>query len=174
MGGKKIRVHSRISNELPPEIRRKVDRMLVEGYTYDEIAAWLKERGFDISRSGIGRYGKGFLASYQKLRVIEDKSKTLVSEAGEGMILEEAASKIFAQMIIEAQLSGELDIKELPRIISDFAKLQASVVLRERLKQDFGQRAKNAAADVVKIAKSKGLTDATAEQIRKKILGIGQ
>jgi hypothetical protein len=172
MGGKKIRVHSRISSELPPEIRREVDRMLVEGYTYDEIEAWLKGKGHDISRSGIGRYGKGFLASYQRLRVIEDKSRTLVSEAGEGMILEEAASKIFAQMIIEAQLSGELDIKELPRIISDFAKLQGSVVLRERLKHDFSERVTRAADDVVKIAKSKGLTDAAAKEIRDKILGI--
>jgi hypothetical protein len=173
MGGKKIRLRSRIASELPQEIRREIDRMLVEGgYTYDDIAAWASKKGFDISRSSIGRYGKGFLASYQRLRIVEDKSRALVSEAGEGMVLEEAASKIFAQMIIEAQLSGELDIKELPRIVSDFAKLQASSIMRERLKKDFRDKAKAVAEDVVKVAKQGGLSGKTAEEIRKKILGI--
>ena len=75
-------------------------------------------------------------------------------------------------MILEAQLSGKLDIKKMPRIISDFAKLQASSVQRERMKKDMAEKAVKAADAVERIAKKGGLSDKAAEDIRKKILGI--
>jgi hypothetical protein len=167
------RQHGRVRDELPVEVREQVDRLLIEpGVTYDDIKKFLDEQGHDISRSAIGRYGKDFLSIYQQIKVIEDKSKVLVSEAGDGMILEEAASKLFSQMILEAQMSGKLDIKKLPRIISDFAKLQASVVSRERLKKELTEKVKETADAVSRVARAKGLSDETAEEIRRKILGI--
>lgn len=170
-----VRRHGRVNDELPREIREQVDRLLIEGgSTYDEIRDFLASQGYDISRSAIGRYGKDFLACYQRLRVIEDKSRALVSEVGDGLVLEEAASKLFAQMILEAQISGDLDIKELPRIISDFAKLQASNVMRERYKREIKAKVEKTAADVEKTAKKGGLTPETAAEIRKKILGLAE
>lgn len=170
---KKVRRHSRVSDDLPQEVRREVDRLLVEGnVTYDDIKAFLAEKGYDISRSAIGRYGKEFLARYQKLRILEDQSRTLVSEAGDGMVLEEAASKLFAQKIVEAQLSGELDILELPRLVSDFAKLQSSTVARERFKSEMKNRVEKTAESVEKMVKAGGLPDDKAREIREKILGI--
>ena len=168
------RKHSRVQDELPAEVREQVDRLLIEQATYDEIKEFLDREGYDISRSAIGRYGHDFLAAYQNLRIIEDKSRALVSEAGDGMVLEEAAAKLFSQMILEAQLSGKLDIKKLPRIISDFAKLQSSTVSRERLKRDIAQRVTQTADDVAKTVKKSGLSDETAEEIRKKIMGISK
>jgi len=168
------RKHSRVQDELPAEVREQVDRLLTEQATYDEIKEFLDREGYDISRSAIGRYGHDFLAAYQNLRIIEDKSRALVSEAGDGMVLEEAAAKLFSQMILEAQLSGKLDIKKLPRIISDFAKLQSSTVSRERLKRDIAQRVTQTADDVAKTVKKSGLSDETAEEIRKKIMGISK
>lgn len=170
------RRHGRVRDELPPEVREEVDRLLIEpGVTYDDIRAYLADKGYDISRSAIGRYGKDFLSVYQQLRMIEDKSKALVSEAGgDGMVLEEAASKLFAQLILEAQMSGQIKVTKLPRIISDFARLQASTVLRERLKKEFADRVKKTADEVGKVARAKGLSDETAEEIRKKILGISK
>ena len=168
------RKHSRVQDELPAEVREQVDRLLIEQATYDEIKAFLDSEGYDISRSAIGRYGHDFLAAYQNLRIIEDKSRALVSEAGDGMVLEEAAAKLFSQMILEAQLSGKLDIKKLPRIISDFAKLQTSTVSRERLKRDIAERVAQTADDVAKTIKKSGLSDETAEEIRKKIMGISK
>jgi hypothetical protein len=149
-----------------------VDRLLIENVFYDDIKAFLDDAGYDISRSAIGRYGQDFMNAYQQLRIIEEKSKVMVSEAGDGMVLEEAVSKMFSRMILEAQLKDDLDIKKLPRIISDFARLQKSVVDRERLKRDFADKAKKAANAVERIAKKGGLSDKAAEQIRKKILGI--
>jgi len=128
------RKRGRIRNELAPEIREQVDRLLIEGATYEKVREFLARRGIEIGRSSIGRYGKDFLNAYGRLRVVEDKSRALVSETGDGLVLEEAASKIFAQMVIEAQLADKIDIIEIPRLISDFAKLQSSSAQRERVK----------------------------------------
>jgi len=169
----KVRRHSRIGDELPAELRREVDRLLVEGnVTYDDIQAFLAEKGYDISRSAIGRYGKEFLARYQRLRIVEDQSRTLVSEAGEGMILEEAAAKLFAQKIVEAQLSGELDILELPRLVSDFAKLQSSTVARERMKRDMAKKAEKAIDTIEKKAKTLDMPAELLEMVKREIYGI--
>jgi hypothetical protein len=167
------RQHGRVRDDLPQELREQVDRLLIEpGNTYEDIKAFLAKEGHDISRSAIGRYGKDFLNVYQQLRQIEDKSKALVSEAGDGMILEEAASKLFAQMILEAQMSGKIDVARYPQILGEFARLQASTVLRERLKRDFANKVKKTADAVIKTAKSNGLSDEAAEEIKRKILGI--
>jgi len=67
------RKHGRIRDELPPEIREQVDRLLIEGATYEEVREFLTRRGIEIGRSSIGRYGKDFLNAYSRLRVVEDK-----------------------------------------------------------------------------------------------------
>jgi len=167
------RVHSRVTDELPPEVRRAMDTLLIEGATYDEIKDFLNRKGHDISRSGIGRYGKDFFANCRELKIIEDKSRTLVSDAGgDVMVLEEAAAKIFVKKILEAQLDGKFDVVKLPRLIADFAKLQASTVLRERMKMEFKQKVTKTADEVAKVARSGGLSEEKAAEIRRKILGI--
>ena len=163
--------------ELPPEIREQVDRLLVEGgSSMEEIRDFVAAQGYDFSRTAFARYGNDFLAAYTRLRVIEDKSRVLAGASGanEGLLLEEAASKLFARQIIEAQLAGEIDLAALPRLLSDFAKLQASTVLREKMKREFQRRVEKAAEEVSKDAAGKGLSEAAAEEIRRKILGIAE
>lgn len=169
----KNRVHSRISDDLPDQIQREVDRLLVEGNaTYDEIKEFLTGKGYDISRSAIGRYGKEFVARYRELKIIEDQSKTLISKVGDGLQGEEAVNKMFVAQLARLLIEGRLDVLEVPRLVSDFAKLQSSSVLRERLKMEFAKRVEKAADEVVKTAKAGGLSAERAEEIRKKILGI--
>ena len=164
------RQHGRVRDGLPAEVREQVDRLLIEGgATYDDIKGWLDSQGYDISRSAIGRYGKAFFSTYQKVRMVEDQSKALMSEPGDGMVLEEAITKLFAQAIIEAQVDGSLDIKTLPRIISDFARLQASSVLRERMKADFKAKFDKAAE---KVAKKKNVDPETLRMIREEVYGV--
>lgn len=176
MGGAhtKTRRHSKVETELSDEVKRQVDRLLIENATYEEIAAFLKEKGHDISKSSIGRYGKGFLNAYKRLRMIEDQSRTLKSEAGEGLVIEEAASKMFTQQVLEQLLDSGMDKKLLPKLMLSFSALQSSSVAREKFKADLQKRVVKAAEDVTKIAKKSGLTDDAAAQIREKILGIGK
>ena len=170
------RRHSSLTDNLPSEIMAQVNRLLIEpSTTYDDVKAFLNERGFDISRSAIGRYGKDFFASFQQQKIIEEQAKALVTEADEnGLILEEAAAKVFSRQILEGIMSGSLDIEKMPRIISDFAKLQSSSIQRERLKSDYAKKVQKAADSVVDEVQKLGLTEAGVERIKRKILGIAE
>jgi hypothetical protein len=171
--GKNVRRHSTVTTELPREIRAEVDRLLLEpGVTYDDITEFIKGRGHDISRSAVGRYGKEFMAAYQRLRQVEDQARSLVSEAGEGLVLEEAASKLFAQQILEALVDNKMVVTDKAKLIDAFAKLQASSTMREKFKSEIANRASSAAEKVEKIARKGGLTIETVQAIRREILGI--
>ena len=146
MGGphEKIRRHSKVNKELTESLRAEVDRLLIEGYTYEEISEFLKSKGHDISRSSIGRYGKEFLNIFRKIKILEDQARTLVSDGGEGMKLLEASEKLFSMELLELMLSSGVDIKKLPSLIGAFAKLQSSGVQRERLKSDLKKKTEKA------------------------------
>lgn len=172
MGGKKVRKHYAVEDRLPEDIRAQVDRLLIEGATYDEVQAWLDGQGHDISRSAIGRYGKDFLAAYQRLRMVEDQARTLVSEAGDGLVLEEAASKLFGQQIIEGLVSAKIDVTTLPRLVSDFAKLAGASVQRERLKADLKNKADKAVKKVEKQLTDLSIPEDKLAYIKEVIYGI--
>jgi len=174
MGGPhtKIRKHSKVEDGLPPEIRREVNRLLIEGEIYEDISDYLKGKGHDISRSSIGRYGKEFLNEYRKLLIIEDKSKILVSEAGgDGMVLEEAVAKKMAATLMELLLDEGVDISKTPRIISDFAKLQSSSAHRERTKMDIKKKVDKVVKDVEKNAQQM-TKEELLDFIRERVYGI--
>ena len=172
----KTRRHSSLTDNLPSEVMAQVNRLLIEpATTYDDVKTWLEGQGYDISRSAIGRYGKDFFAEFQRQRMVEEQAKALVSDAEEnGLILEEAAAKVFARKIFEGVMSGSLDIQKMPRIISDFAKLQSSSIQRERLKSEYAKKAEKAAESVVDEVQKLGLSEAGVERIRRKILGIAE
>lgn len=142
MGGshRKVRRHGKIDH-LPDEVRGEVERLLLEpDITYEDVAEFLKKKGYDISRSAVGRYGKEFLNQVRELRIIEDQAKTLVSEAGDGLVLEEAASKLAAKSIIKLLLDNGVKAARIPYLVSDLAKLQMSSVRREALKADLRKK----------------------------------
>lgn len=185
MSGKTMRNKSQLL-KLPVEILRQVNEMIVatgpERKTYDEIAAWVVEQGFQTSSSSIDRYAK-WLITLEKVKLLGEQARVIIEEAGQDspLRIEEAASKLGAVVMMElfqeVMKGDEIDPQKIGRLMGDFAKLQAASVAREKLKADFKERTgklvKQAAEDVARVAKSRGLTDEVAEEIRKKILGIG-
>lgn len=136
----KIRRHGKV-HQLPSEIRKEVDDLLTTpGVTYQDIEEYLKPKGYDISMSSIGRYGKDFLNTYQQLRIIEDQARTLVSDAGEGLTLDEAGGKLSAKMLIEILTSKEKADAMDPKLLAAFASMQKAAVAREKMKQDFDKK----------------------------------
>lgn len=174
MGGphSKTRRRSRVEVELPAALRQEANRLILEGLTYEDLATWSAGRGFDISRSAWGRYGKEFYEAYQKVKQFEEQSRALSGEAGEGLTMEEAVSKMLLQRVMAALTAGQWDVMDVPRLLSDVAKLQSSSISREKLKDDWSRRTREAADKVEKIAQKGGLSAATVQQIRKEILGI--
>jgi hypothetical protein len=143
--------------------------------TYEDISRHLKERGYDISRWAVARYGAGFFACMQRMRVVEEKARTLTEgeEAPEHFfMLERAASKLLSEKVISLLLAEEMDVKDLSRMLGDFSRHQSSGVRREKLKADLAEKMGKTAEAVKKTKKPKGLSEHAAAEIRKKILGL--
>ena len=173
-GHTKIRKRSRIETELPADIREQVNRLLLEGSTYDDVAAFCQTRGHDISKSSVGRYGKTFFEAYQNIRIFEDQSRALTSEVDDGLPMEEAVGKMLLQKVLAGLVSGEADVLANSRLISDVASLQRSSISLQKHKMDLEKRVTKVADEVAAAAKFKGASDEFTEWMRKKILGLVQ
>ena len=169
-----FRTRSKIETELPAALRDQMNRLLLDGSTYEEIAAWCASQGYDISKSAVGRYGHRFFESYQAIKQFEDQSKAIVSAAEDGMPMEEAVGKMILQKVMAALVGGEADIMENVKLIGEVSKLQKAHVAMAKHKIDLENRAKTVAEEVDTIAKKGGLSDEVADQIRRKILGIAK
>jgi len=177
MGGKKTRKRYKVQ-ELPEALREAINRRIVEGRTYDEIARWVEQMAQTgaspaVSRSALARYGKDFLARLERVKQVSEQAKAILSETdAPGMELEEAASKLFAQMLMETLLDLE-DLKgqKISDLLYAFGKIQASSVSRERLKSEIRKKAEKAVKKIEEKV-GKGLSAEAVEEIRREILGI--
>jgi hypothetical protein len=201
MGGKKTRKRFKVQ-ELPGEIREAINRKIVEGHTYDQVKAWIDEMAdrsasgvqrsattprdqddelrtpnseLSVSRSAIARYGKDFLGRLERVRMVQEQAKAILTETeGPGMELEEAASKLFSQMLMETLLDlDDLKAQDITDLLHAFGKIQGSSVSRERLKAQMRQKAEKAVAKIEKTV-GKGLSPGAVEEIRRQILGIAR
>lgn len=149
MAGREVfRRRSRVETDLPREIKEQVDCLLVENATYEEIAEFCRAKGHDISKSSIGRYGKEFLSAYREIRILEDQARVLKGAVGDGLALEEAGTKALMRKLLQLFLSSEFDVTELPRLVSDFAKLSSASVQREKWKAEVEKRVREAGEKV--------------------------
>lgn len=138
----KNRSHSSIARKLSAADKEELNkRLATPGVTYDDMVEWLKGKGYAISRSAVGRYGKGFLSRLESLKVVEEKAMAIVSEVGDALSMEEAAAKIFTQKVLEHLLQiDDLTGQKFGGLMTAFAKLQASSTQRERLKGEFRKK----------------------------------
>jgi hypothetical protein len=167
-----VRRRSRIETDLPAEVRESLNRLLLEGATYEEASLWCKSKGYDISRSSVGRYGKAFFEAYQNIKRFEDQSRAIASTVDDGMPMEEAVGKMLLQKVMAALVDGSADITENSRLIADVAKLQSAHVQMAKWKRELETRAQKAAQAVTTMVKKGGLSDEAADAIRAQILGI--
>lgn len=137
------RSHSKIS-KLPASVREAVDKLILSGKTYDEIAEHLQHMGEAISRASVGRYGQRFLAQMEKLQLFRDQARVVVDSAGDRPALEiaEAAN----QMALSAVMEYIMEIDSLKgakatEVIKALALLERSGVQRERLKLEARKKA---------------------------------
>lgn len=142
IGGR--RRHSKITRELPPEIVEAVNQKLVDGFTYEEIANWLRSLGHEVSRSTVGRYGKEFLSKLERLKLAKEQAKAIVSEMGDAPATElhEAANQLAVQLIMETLIRvPDLEGEKVSELLKALAHLERSSVSREKLKAEFRQKA---------------------------------
>lgn len=176
----------RSSMELLPEnVRREFERRLIEnGFAnYTELAAWLNEQGFQISRSAVHRHGYKIQRRLQAIKESTEAAKLIVANADdENDSRSEALMALLQNQLFEALIDiSEKDSEELAPearfdLLSEGGKRIAGLISASTRLKEYQNKVKSralaAADEVAKAVKKGGLSDDTAEQIRKQILGI--
>jgi hypothetical protein len=161
---------------LPKAVKEWLDVALVEGNFsgYEQLEAELKKRGFDIGKSSIHRYGSAFEQKLATLKLASEQAKAIVTVTGD----DEGAVSEALMLMVQEQLFNLLNSSDgkfdLPKIARAVADLGRTTVTQKKWQTEVRAKAAAAADAVTAIAKSGGLSDDAADQIRQKILGIAR
>jgi hypothetical protein len=162
---------------LPLPVKAWLDKALVEGNFsgYEALSKALAERGFEVSKSSLHRYGQDFEARLATLRVATEQARAISEAASdEENSMGEALTRLTQQKAFEVLLkledAGDVSLPALGKMI---AELNRSSVTLKRYRAEVAERAKAAAAEVAEVARTSGLSDSAVAQIRSRILGIG-
>ena len=162
---------------LPEDIRAEFERLLItSGFSdYAGLEAWFREKGYEISRSAIHRFGQDFEAKCEAIRIATEQAKAIVATVGddEGN-MNEALIRLIQQLSFDVLIKNQdADVASLlPKMGVMVAKLSKASVDQKKWLREVRQKAASAADEVVKVAKAGGLSEDKAGEIRKKILGI--
>ena len=170
------RSHSKVA-KLPDEIRAAVDRQIMAGVEYQEIADFINTMGTQVSRSSVNRYGQKFMAKMETLRLVREQAKLVVESAKDGPALEmvEAANQMAVQVILERLIEMD-DLKEAKStdVMKALALLERSATNRERLKLETKRKA-DEAVKTIEAAATAGRRNLDAETlafIKEQIYGL--
>lgn len=135
------RKHHKIAG-LPKEIVEAVNKLFVDGKTYEEISAWLTEMGNPVSKSSVGRYGKDFISRLDRLKLVKDQAKAIVQTDPDAPATEmhEAANQLAVQLIMETLINvPDLKGAKITELFKALSLLERSAVAREKLKYEFNK-----------------------------------
>jgi len=165
---------------LPDEVRRDLEKKLIRGgfAGYEELAEWLRDQGYEISKSSVHRYGKKFEDRLRALKVATDQAKA-IAEASEddAGAMNDAIIRLVQTKTFELLVELETDNKSLPRIGQMVAKLAQAAVRQKKWQTEMETAARkraleDAASAVESAAAEQGLSSDQAEFWRKKVLGV--
>ncbi len=169
--------------KLDPAIRDEIGRLREQGVTIDAVLAKLRELGADVSRSALGRYVKEIEEVGERIRRSREIADALVRRLGDAPESRQARLNIelmhsvILDLVIAAQDGGTvaLDPEQamfLGRAMKDLASAQksdADHVLKIR-----EQAAREAAAAVDRVARTRGLNAETVQALKSEFLGIAK
>jgi len=151
---------------LPEQVRQELEKKLIRGGfgRYEELAEWLRDQGYEISKSSVHRYGKKFEDRLRALKVATDQAKA-IAEASEddAGAMNDAIIRLVQTKTFELLVELETDNKSLPRIGQMVAKLAQAAVRQKKWQTEMEHKARETAFEEAAQAVEKG---ATAEQIR--------
>ena len=123
-------------DQLPDDVRVELDARLADtANTYEELSAWLKERGYQISKSAIGRY------SIRSTQAAQRVAETV--EAHPDLDYTKAASMVLMDGLMQRVSTAEDDFAEMPldkagRLI---ASLSRNATYEKRVRQEMKKKA---------------------------------
>lgn len=145
------RKHRKI-DKLPPEIIAAINDAIVnKRKTYKEIEQWLRSDGYNISKSGVQRYGQEFLKKLENISIAREQAKTIIeTSVGLKTEMSEATSTVAFQLLMEMLINTDADKVDKTTLtaIKTLASLENSTVSRKKLKLSYDKGIRAAAAEI--------------------------
>lgn len=124
------RIHCLV-DDLPDDVRHELDDMLADtSYGYIAISAWLESKGYQISKSSIGRYAKRDGKMRMRLREINESAREyarLLSENQELDLAKVATNVYLQQLMVRVTEAGsdefaDIDIAKAGKLLTQITR----------------------------------------------------
>lgn len=164
---------------LPPEVKEWLDQALIkEGFgNYQLLADALKERGYEISKSAVHRYGQQFEEKLAALKVATEQAKAIVTSApdDENAMTEALMRLVQEKLFVILNNLGDVDPAKVnvSSLAKSIAELARASVAQKKWAEEVRQQERDRAAELVdEMATAQGLGEEQARFWREKVLGV--
>ena len=135
-----------IRDRLPDDVRTELDLRLSDtANTYEELSTWLKEEGYEISKSAVGRYALRSTKAAQRVAETIQRTQAIAQavEAHPELDYTKAASMVLMDGLMQRVSTAEDDFAEMPldkagRLI---ASLSRNATYEKRVRQEMKKKA---------------------------------
>lgn len=121
--------------------RAMVDRMLSDGYTYEDIVAAVQAKGESITAASLSRYHGSFERIAERITKTREQMKVLVEAVRDkpNTDLAQVANELMMQSLIERISTAQDEFSEIPldKVGRLVASLERSATAREKLKYEY-------------------------------------
>lgn len=165
---------------LPAEVKTWLDAALVENNfsQFEMLAAALKARGHEISKSALHRYGQPFQDRLATLKIATEQARAVVmatpddDNAMNDSLIRLVQEKLFT-VLVEMNVGGEdgLSVKQLGQVSKGIADVGRASVQQKKYQQTVRERVSEVAGEVESL-RGAGASDDSIDRIKRRILGI--
>ena len=169
----------KVIESMAAEVKSWLDGALVEGNFsgYEALAEELKQRGYDISKSAVHRYGQQFEERLKTLRIVTEQARAVVEhspddeDAVNQALVRLTQEKLFG-VLMDIQVDPEtVDLSKLTRSISDLSR--ASITVKRFASETRAKIGAKLAGLEAQAGEGKGRLDPeTLRRVREEIYGI--
>lgn len=173
--------------DLPHELREELNQRLVtNGFQgYEQLASWLSERGYDVSRSSVQRYGRSLQDEFEEamgdVRKTTQMAKAWADsdEDTRGSLMG-ATSQLVQEQLLRITIALRNAEHEPEKAAAHFAKVSHALadlgrmsLSQKKWAQEVRREAMKEAADkAAEVARRGGLSADLVNDLRRELLGI--
>ncbi|MBZ9574405.1 DUF3486 family protein [Modicisalibacter sp. MOD 31.J] len=173
--------------DLPPEVREELNERLVStGFQgYSALAEWLSERGYNVSRSSVHRYGQDLQEEFEEamgnVRKTTEMAKAMADavEDDEGNLID-ATARIVQEQLLRVSLAlrkaehdPEVSAHHLAKVSKALTNLgRVSIAQKKHAKEVRQEVAQEAAEAADSAMAGQGMSREAIDTIKREILGI--
>ena len=171
---------------LPTEFKSWLDKALADGNFsgYQQLEEMLKERGFNISKSSIHRYGQKLESKLSAIKASTQAAIAIQEAAPDDAdllnqsVMQMVQTEVFNSLVALQEANAEDDPAKRLRMMTGAAKgiaelSRASINIKKH-KLEVQEKAKTAAQVIGEKARKGGLTEQAIREIEEQILGIAR